>query len=163
MCPTSYPSFIFVVKWSTNIRCSHTNIHPNIVWSLICLLNYPPYSSWIFVYKVWAPYLVTLPCLLCQHTKQETFPVGSNLVSYTIACVVWLEYNHYVCKTEIVEPSCAQSMVIPLQRYGSISVLKWDSYSLTYGITEMLSKSMYNFINGGIVGKSCSCNFRSTI
>src|SRR5450631_985550 len=42
---------------------------------------------------------------------------------------------------------------------GLINDLKSDTSSIKCGMTGILSKSMYDFMRRGIVGKSSSCNF----
>ena len=46
----------------------------------------------------------------------------------------------------------------PLQKYSFINDLKYDSSLMICEMIGTLSKSMYNFINSEIVGKSL-CNF----
>ena len=47
----------------------------------------------------------------------------------------------------------------PLNMYGLMKALKFGISSIMWGITGTLSKSMYNFMRSGMVGKKISCNF----
>ena len=134
---------------------------PNIVWSLICSLQYFPQFSWVLNCKVWTFHMVTSSYPPCQHAKKKAPPLGSNLVLYTIVCTTSLQHWHHACKTKIVEPSC----VLSNDELHSEDMVSWMLWSLAPPQSYLGWQKRYpnsckiSSRACGVVGKSSSCNF----
>ena len=150
--------FHLVVKWSTNIHYSHMiSILYEVLYAFYNIFHIL-HGYWFarFGLSIWKYHLI----LLINMPIKKPPPVGSNLVSCTLAYTAWPKYCHHTCKTEIVKPLRAQSNgELHSQRHGSINASKFGTFPIMFGMTGRLSNFMYNFIKNGIVGKSSSCNF----